>query len=487
MPFTRRRRLFATHLSRASTGLSPRACVEMGSWMCATLALSACAPAALMTPQAPAGVVEPLRTAAGLLEDGQVYVAGDHYRIQSTGDLAITAASAQSEANGLPVAALSDGDLATPWANAGYRDATTWAQVGWGAQLSLTSLQIKTGPSAPGTWFDLLVSGDGTTWTPVATQLTNTSWTPETKLLPPGTVGQFLRVLWHNSQVAPIPRFAIYELAVQGGGLVGPVPAPLPTPVPSPLPVPGPIATPSPTPVPPNSPPTSAPVFTDLPTSLPQVVPGGPVLLPDLSATPPVNLWLQRNWGGGGSIHFSNTIANIGAGAFVVTGSLATDGVHTDATQELLDAQHRIVAIQDIGLFAYHPTHHHFHVADVSLYELRATSPTGPVVATSQKVSFCLDDSLPIRNPAPLPMYRTCTPVVQGVDPGWADLYPGNLDGQSLDVTGLAAGSYYLVITVDPTNKFVDANRTNNVAWLKVTFDASAGTLISGDSSATVR
>jgi hypothetical protein len=465
----------------------------------ATLLLSACAPAGLLPLQtslpeaAPPGAL-PLLHAVGLPDDGELYPNGDHYRIQSLGDLAITSASAESEANGLAATALADGDLASPWANAGYRQAVTWAQVGWGAVLSLNSVQIKTGPSAAGTSYDLLVSNDGATWTPVLTNQTNTTWALESKTLPAGTTGQFMRVSWRNSVTNPIPRFAIYEMAIQGGGPTSGLPAPLPTPVataapgPSPSAVapPGPTQAPAPLPsdlVPPNSPPTSAPVFTDLPASPPAVVPGGPVLLPDLSATPPVNLWLQRNWGGGGSIHFSNTIANVGHGAFVVAGSLSADGVHTDATQELFDAQRRIVAVQDIGLFAYHPTHHHFHVADVSLYELRSGSATGPVMSTSKKVSFCLDDSIPISNPAPQPGYRTCTPVVQGVDPGWADLYPGNLDGQSLDVTGLAAGSYYLVITVDPTNKFVDANRSNNVAWLKVTFDANAGTLSSSTSS----
>ncbi|MNL84908.1 hypothetical protein D3C87_2130290 [compost metagenome] len=64
-----------------------------------------------------------------------------------------------------------------------------------------------------------------------------------------------------------------------------------------------------------------------------------------------------------------------------------------------------------------------------------------------------------------------------GVTPGYADLYSSNLPGQEFDVGGLPSGEYYMVVTVDPFEKFLDYRRTNNMAWTRIQLDAAAGTV----------
>lgn len=201
-----------------------------------------------------------------------------------------------------------------------------------------------------------------------------------------------------------------------------------------------------------------------------QAVSDYPNLYPDMKATWPGNLWVERS-GTGRKLHFSNTIANLGPGHLQVRGRVVNG--QTQAIQEIIDDYGRIKATKSIGYFVYHPTHEHFHIDQVARYRLTRYSPTGTVVREASKVTFCLMDSYVERYPAPTSRYRYCDEVLQGITRNWKDVYTANLPGQSLDVSGLSAGEYYLTTTTDPTYKFVDANRGNNLAWIKIYLDAN--------------
>src|SRR5439155_26766234 len=87
--------------------------------------------------------------------------------------------------------------------------------------------------------------------------------------------------------------------------------------------------------------------------------------------------------------------------------------------------------------------------------------------------SFCLIDinhfnpALP-RSPAS-GVYNTCNNVVQGISVGWNDVYGSSLDGQSIDVTGIPNGEYWLEVVADPADHILEANETNNVTRIPIT------------------
>ena len=95
-------------------------------------------------------------------------------------------------------------------------------------------------------------------------------------------------------------------------------------------------------------------------------------------------------------LRFSNGIANTGGRPWAMRpdnqlGSTPT----TTAIQEIRSSNARylcgtqpkpndpcytIVSEQAVSIFEYHPTHNHWHTADVARFEVRRGSPTGTVV-----------------------------------------------------------------------------------------------------------
>jgi hypothetical protein len=62
--------------------------------------------------------------------------------------------------------------------------------------------------------------------------------------------------------------------------------------------------------------------------------------------------------------------------------------------------------------------------------------------------------------------YAGCGRRLQGLSPGWGDLYKSSLDGQSLDLTGIADGFYALRSTTNPQRYLYESNYDNNSAIL---------------------
>lgn len=126
---------------------------------------------------------------------------------------------------------------------------------------------------------------------------------------------------------------------------------------------------------------------------------------------------------------------------------------------------------RNVGEVAWHEAHRHFHFQDFARYELRRLRPDGRVdhrprglLALSDKVSFCLMDTTPVRDGArPVPTYTlVCAPHRQGISAGWGDVYAQGLPGQQLSVEGLADGRYALVTTADPTDRLFESDNGNN-------------------------
>lgn len=194
-------------------------------------------------------------------------------------------------------------------------------------------------------------------------------------------------------------------------------------------------------------------------------------LYPDIRTIVPKQLQIvnahQREF-----LRFSNGIVNTGAGHWRMRPEVVPSGndVVQRAVQEILDASGKVVHHEVVSEFAYHPDHDHWHIDRVALFQIRTGSPTGPIVGgNSVKVTFCLIDWYKLDdNPAfPERSYFHCGAERQGLSPGWVDQYRHSVEGQELDITGIAPGDYYLVSTSNPDGNFLETDTGNNSAWVQ--------------------
>lgn len=131
------------------------------------------------------------------------------------------------------------------------------------------------------------------------------------------------------------------------------------------------------------------------------------------------------------------------------------------------------------GTFTYHPEHQHFHFNGFALYTLtRVGSSTGQ---TSEKTSFCVEDTTPINLSLPgapqSAVYSLCSPTVQGLSVGWGDRYGPTLAGQSFDITGDPEADYDLTIQTDPYGRLAETNEGDNRSCVRLHVNPTARTV----------
>jgi hypothetical protein len=173
-------------------------------------------------------------------------------------------------------------------------------------------------------------------------------------------------------------------------------------------------------------------------------------------------------------LYLSNGTANVGEGKLHLYGGPA----NLDGTQDVIQRISHVDGTTSdrlAGKFTYHPTHGHIHFEGWAAYRLRsilADDGVGPIVAAGEKTSFCIldlavhDSTLPNYNPAG--EFRACGSGTQGISVGWIDIYSQYLPGQSIDITGLADGDYWLESEVDPDDNVLESNEDNNIERIKV-------------------
>lgn len=209
---------------------------------------------------------------------------------------------------------------------------------------------------------------------------------------------------------------------------------------------------------------------------LPNLVP----LLPTDIGTGPTDQ------GNGRAIRFTASTANLGDFPLELAGRPDSTAPNSAAMQCVAWLVDRVCgSYQPVGTFVYHEAHAHYHFEDFALYELRRVRNSKPVmgkkglVAPSTKASFCLIDSAragPSPGPAydnPHPLYASCvagTPAggfigVQGISPGWMDIYTSGLPGQQIPIDAVPSGRYAIVVTTDPENRLAESNENDNVAF----------------------
>jgi hypothetical protein len=226
-------------------------------------------------------------------------------------------------------------------------------------------------------------------------------------------------------------------------------------------------------------------------------------LLPDLVQEVPSGVLTQENpdLPGDFQIGFNSIVGNVGAGPMKIHGVGPTGGMvdmdafqvvkMSDGSEETLPGSIGKVHYEDVQ-----DNHDHWHFQPFDDYELRSLD--GAHVYSDQKEGFCLINSLTVPfsgvrgdlNEFPFgqmgqPGYfcnfghPESESITEGISVGWADEYTPFRGGQDVDVTGVPAGRYYLVHTVNggthPIHE-LDDDFTNNSATAVVDLSWPKGT-----------
>ena len=210
--------------------------------------------------------------------------------------------------------------------------------------------------------------------------------------------------------------------------------------------------------------------------------------LPNLVALPPFDLQIGGTDetspadAGGRAIRFATAAANRSDFALELSGQPKSA---TEATAHQCTAWvgPRVCSDrEEVGLFSWHPAHGHYHFEDFALYQLRTLRAGGApemrkrgLVATSGKVSFCIidveqEESRGALYTLPYPLYYSCIAgfSMQGISPGWKDIYSRSTPGQQIPLDGIEDGEYALISIVDPLDRLLETDDTDNTALTQI-------------------
>lgn len=192
-----------------------------------------------------------------------------------------------------------------------------------------------------------------------------------------------------------------------------------------------------------------------------------PPPLPNLVQEPPSRIAVV-DAGGSWRLGFASTVDNLGIAPLVVTAS--RPGLGTPAMTAYQLAGGKRVARVGTLRFVSDPTHAHWHLLPFETYELR-TVPGGGLIGEARKTGFCLNDAKRLRAGARALHRNRCgleqpnlLRLVQGISPGWADVYEPQREGQFVDVTGVPAGRYAVVNRTNPGRAIRETSYVDNVA-----------------------
>jgi len=166
----------------------------------------------------------------------------------------------------------------------------------------------------------------------------------------------------------------------------------------------------------------------------------------------------------------STATINTGTGPLELIGSSSSPGVVQRIYRSDGGTRDRDV---DGGSFTFHPSHGHLHFDNWLNFNIREILPSngvGVVVAAGDKTSFAIIDLGPynLNLPGAPGEGHYDGGLVQGMSVGWADVYSGTLMDQWIDVTDVPPGRYWLEASVDPENRVLELNESNNVARILV-------------------
>lgn len=203
-------------------------------------------------------------------------------------------------------------------------------------------------------------------------------------------------------------------------------------------------------------------------------------LLPDLDQAAPGELRGRSEQTPAGTrffLGFGSAAGNVGDGPLTLFARRASRArEELGVVQEIRrsDGGIRRVRLPIALRYVREKTHSHWHLLGFMRYELRG--PSGPL--RDRKTGFCLGDryrlAARLAREERAPRYRDeCAkgkPEILalrvGISVGFGDDYKPHLEGQEFDITGLPAGRYLLVHSVNPARVLLERAYGNNVASL---------------------
>jgi hypothetical protein len=215
-------------------------------------------------------------------------------------------------------------------------------------------------------------------------------------------------------------------------------------------------------------------------------------LLPDLNPLEPRRVMVQ-SVGGTWLITFGTATDNLGAGPLMVHASRSNQQAPFGVDQEVEQKDGSTTTYRNVGQLVYvvQPDHQHWHFLGFMTYELRDVATYG-LVRPSQKTGFCLLDDYdssgydPKHNPPNKPAKAVYTSncaknqpdtlsIDEGISVGYGDYYNPLLEGQSIDLTGVRDGRYYLIVRSNQAKTLREADYTNNAGSDQVLISRPSG------------
>jgi hypothetical protein len=216
-------------------------------------------------------------------------------------------------------------------------------------------------------------------------------------------------------------------------------------------------------------------------------------LLPDPAQAIPRVLTVEAadDGSGGWRLGFLSGVLNAGRGPLTVYGSRPdTSGPTMTAVQMITRSDGSTVVGPKVGdmRFVSTPTHDHWHFIGFEHYQLRRASD-GKFIGPGRKTGFCLTDSFHDAGDAPLPgepeqpvytdrcglSHPELLQVTEGISVGWMDLYDPLREGQYVDLTGVPAGRYWLIHSVNVDKRIREVSRSNNASSLLISLSWPQG------------
>lgn len=199
-------------------------------------------------------------------------------------------------------------------------------------------------------------------------------------------------------------------------------------------------------------------------------------LLPNLTALPAFDIHIAENPAGKAELRFSFRSWNSGVGPFeLIAGELAQGRQNVYQRIYNDDGSYEDVLA---GNFEWHSGHSHFHFDDYALYLLQKV--TGNSQKTSAKTSFCLMDTDLVDGTLPgspsTPQYVSCGNFFQGISIGYGDTYGWHLPGQEISLKNLKDGDYRLITQVDPQDRIMETDDSDNEACVLLNLVTSTPT-----------
>jgi hypothetical protein len=132
------------------------------------------------------------------------------------------------------------------------------------------------------------------------------------------------------------------------------------------------------------------------------------------------------------------------------------------------------------------PSDYRFPLTSFTLNQVNSDGSIGAVVATSPKTDYCITGDTYVGGVPNTPS-QTFIPVTNCTNPslplgwsvGWGDQYDQTDNGQPIDLTGVADGTYILRGIVDPEHVLTESNVSNDVVDTKLQISGQTVTFLS--------